>query len=81
MDPRNRQAQVWPLNKIVHLMTGIGGDSHPMAKDGMAVAGGAAIALGGLVGLGPGWQAEDLMMIIRQCCDCNLSFEPAELSI
>ena len=52
VDPRNRQAQVRPLNKIVHLMTGIGVDSHPMAKDGMAVAGGAAIALGGLVGLG-----------------------------
>ena len=33
-------------------MPGMGGDSHPMAKDGMAVAGGAGVAFGGLVGLG-----------------------------
>ena len=33
-------------------MSGIGGDSHLMAKDGRAVAGGAAFAFGGLVGLG-----------------------------
>ena len=30
----------------------------------------------GLAGPGLGWQAEDLIMIVGQCCDCKFSFEP-----
>ena len=63
--------------------------SKRLEKDGMvgmAVAGGAAVAFGGLVGLGLALAGRQMMKkwvagFVRQCCDRDLSLSPAELEI